>query len=45
MINCEPMIAKDKAIKIIDENIIKNSMIEESTTSLFEKPRILKIKF
>jgi hypothetical protein len=45
MINFEPMIAKDKAIKIIDENIIKNSMIEESTTSLLEKPRILNIKF
>ena len=39
------MTAKDKAIKIIDENIIKNSMIEESTTSLLEKPRILNIKF
>ena len=45
MINFEPMTAKDKAIKIIDENIIKNSMIEESTTSLLEKPRILNIKF
>ena len=45
MINCEPMTAKDKAIKIMDVNIIKNSIIEESTTSTLEKPRILNIKF
>ena len=45
MINCEPMTAKNRAIKIMDVNIIKNSMIEESITSTLEKPRILNIKF
>ena len=45
MINCEPMIAKNRAIRIMDVNIIKNSMIEESTTSNLENPRILNIKF
>ena len=45
MINCEPMTAKNRAIKIMDVNIIKNSIIEESITSTFEKPRILNIKF
>ena len=45
MINCEPMTAKNKAIKIMDVNMIKNSIIEESTTSTLEKPRILNIKF
>ena len=37
MINCEPMTAKDKAIKIMDVNIIKNSIIEESATSTLRK--------
>ena len=37
MINCEPITAKKSAIKIIEVNIIKNSMIEESTTSTLEK--------
>ena len=45
MINCDPIIAKNRAIRIMDVNIIKNSMIEESTTSILEKPRILNIKF
>ena len=45
MINCEPITAKNRAIRIMDVNIIKNSMIEESTTSTLEKPRILNIKF
>ena len=45
MINCEPMTAKNRDIRIIDVNIIKNSMIEESTTSTLEKPKILNIKF
>ena len=45
MINCDPIIAKNRAIRIMDVNIIKNSMIEESTTSNLEKPRILNIKF
>ena len=45
MINCEPMTAKNRAIRIIDVNIIKNSMIEESITSTLVKPRILNIKF
>ena len=44
MINCEPITAKNRAIKIMDVNIIKNSMIEESTTSTLEKPKILNIK-
>jgi hypothetical protein len=43
MINCELIIAKNKAIRIIDVNIIKNSIIEDSTTSTLEKPRILNI--
>ena len=41
MINCEPMTAKNRAIRIMDVNIIKNSIIEESITSTLEKPRIL----
>ena len=45
MINCEPITAKNRAIRIIEANIIKNSMIEESTTSTLVKPRILNIKF
>ena len=45
MINWEPITAKNRAIRIIELNIIQNSIIEESTTSLLEKPRILNIKF
>ena len=45
MINCDPINAKNRAIRIIDVNIIKNSIIEESTISTLEKPRILNIKF
>ena len=37
MINCEPITAKNRAIRIMDVNIIKNSMIEESITSTLEK--------
>ena len=43
--NWDPITAKNKAISIIEVNIIKNSIIEESTTSLLEKPKILNIKF
>ena len=45
MMNCEPITAKNKAIRIMDVNIIKNSIIEESITSTLEKPKILNIKF
>ena len=45
MINWEPITAKNRAIRIIDVNIITNSIIEESTTSTLEKPKILNIKF
>ena len=45
MINCEPMTAKKRAIRIMDVNIIINSIIEESITSTLEKPKILNIKF
>ena len=45
MINWEPITAKNRAIRIMDVNIIKNSIIEESITSILEKPRILNIKF
>ena len=45
IINCEPMTAKNSAIRIMDINIIKNSIIEESTISTLEKPKILNTKF
>ena len=41
----DPITAKNKEIKIMDENIITNSMIDESIISFFEKPKILNIKF
>ena len=45
IIKFDPITAKNRAIKIIEENIIMNSMIEENTISFFEKPKILNIKF
>ena len=39
------MTAKKRAIRIIEVNIMKNSIIEESTISTLEKPRILNINF
>ena len=45
MTNLDPTVAKNTAINITDEKIITNSIIEDITTSLLEKPKILKTKF
>jgi len=42
MTNLDPTVAKNTAINITDEKIITNSIIEDITTSLLEKPKILK---
>jgi hypothetical protein len=45
IIKFDPIMAKNRAIKMVDEKIIINSIIEDSTTSFLENPKILNTKF